>query len=72
MDKFKIAQRLAKLRTLRNLVQKQVAAHCGLKRSAYAFYVEGRAEPSIKTLIALSQLYDCSIDELLGLKENSN
>lgn len=64
---IKINERLKEVRAKKRLTQASVADTIGISRTSYQSYEEGRAQPSIETLIALSSLY-CfsSINELLG------
>ncbi|MCC8152675.1 MAG: helix-turn-helix domain-containing protein [Lachnospiraceae bacterium] len=58
-----------KLKTLRNQYgysQKQVAAKLGVSPSIVSGYETGERTPSTEILLALSYLYQCSTDYLLG------
>lgn len=52
------------------LTQKQVAAYIpGLTTKSYGAYEEGRAEPSIGTLIDLSRIYGfSSVDQFMEVR----
>lgn len=59
----------ALLRTLRRrqgLTQIEVAQSVGISRQALSNYERGLREPSLKSLIILSDLYKVSLDELVG------
>ncbi|MDE7020519.1 MAG: helix-turn-helix domain-containing protein [Lachnospiraceae bacterium] len=62
-----LGQRLQEQRILRNLSQKQVASSIGVSASVISNYESGERTPSIEILIALSHLYHCSTDYLLGI-----
>lgn len=47
------------------LTQTVFAARLGVTRSALGAYEEGRAEPRVEVLMLLSDLFSCSIDQLL-------
>ena len=64
------AQRLKELRTENNLTQTQLATKLGIRQQSYARYEKGVGEPSLDTLVALSGLYNVSVDFLLGLTAN--
>lgn len=58
-----------KLRDLRNkfgLSQRSVAQHLGVSPSIISSYETGERTPSTENLLALSYLYHCSTDYLLG------
>lgn len=58
-----------KLRDLRSkigLSQRSVAQHLGVSPSIISSYETGERTPSIENLLALSYLYHCSTDYLLG------
>lgn len=63
------------LRTLReekDLKQSDLASMLNISSSAYGFYERGKREPSLDSLIKLSEFFDVSIDYLLGLASESN
>lgn len=57
---------LKDIRTKRNLTQQQVADHIGCSAVVYSRYENGIRQPSIETLIHLSDLFGVTIDYLLG------
>ena len=72
MNNKSLATRLKELRLSRNLKQQDVADMLGLTQSAYAFYEQGKREPTTLTLQKLAQIYNVSTDYLLGLTDNPN
>lgn len=59
----------ALLRTLRRrqgLTQIETAQSVGVSRQALSNYERGLREPSLKSLIIMSDLYKVSLDELVG------
>ena len=59
----------ALLRTLRRhqgLTQTEAAKSVGVSRQALSNYERGLREPSLKSLIIMSDLYKVSLDELVG------
>ncbi len=64
MKKFQ--ERLLELRTLHHYTQCQIASHLYITQPSYIRYENGTAEPSIDTLIRLAELFDVSIDYLVG------
>ena len=58
--------RLKDLRTEKELTQKALASQLGLTPNCICEWEKGRAEPNLDVLKKLSQLFDCSIDYLVG------
>lgn len=63
--------KLKKLRLLNNLSQKDVAARLQISPSIVSGYETGERTPSTENLLALSYLYKCSTDYLLGKPEKN-
>ena len=59
-------ERLLEQRKLNKLTQQQVAKHLGISQPSYIRYEHGSAEPSYDKLVMLADLFDVSIDYLLG------
>ena len=58
-----------KLRTLRKqygFSQREAASRLGISTSVISAYENGERTPSTENLLALSYLYECSTDYLLG------
>lgn len=53
----------------KGLKQKDVAEYLHVAPATYANWEQGRAEPDLETLKKLSELYDATINQLLGLKD---
>ncbi len=64
METFPV--RLKNLRESRRIYQRELAEILGVTTRAYQFYESGRSEPNIKTLIALADHFNISIDYLVG------
>ena len=66
------------LRKKYNFSQKEVATKINVTQRAYAFYEKGEREPSIDTLLKLSDIYNVPVDVIIGkyeipeIKENAN
>ncbi|MBQ2450373.1 MAG: helix-turn-helix transcriptional regulator [Lachnospiraceae bacterium] len=54
------------MRLQNNLSQKEVATKLGISPSIVSGYETGERSPSTENLLALSYLYKCSTDYLLG------
>ena len=62
--------RLRNLRQEQNLSAKEVASKLNCSQSLIYEWEKGRSEPSVKALIKLADIYDCSIDYLLGREDD--
>ena len=61
-----LPNRLHELRIKYGLSQREVATQLGLSPSVVSGYETGERTPSTEVLLALSYLYKCSTDYLLG------
>ena len=68
MEKF--SQRLRELRLEKAMTQQQVASLLNLKQQSYIRYEYGTGEPSLSTLVKLTQIFDVSSDYLLGISDD--
>lgn len=59
-------ERLLEQRKLNRLTQKTVAEYLHISQPSYIRYENGSAEPSYENLVKLADLFDVSIDYLLG------
>ncbi len=62
--------RLTVLRKQKHMTQAQMAELLGVTRSAYTCYETGATFPTVKGLCVLADLFDTSVDYLLGRKED--
>ena len=62
-------ENLIELRKENNLTQKAVANALGITQPSYIRYENGSAEPTQETLVKIADLFDVSIDFLLGRKD---
>ena len=67
---YGLPQKLKTLRLKYRLSQKQVSERIGVSPSIISSYETGERTPSTEVLLALSHLYLCSTDYLLGRNEN--
>ena len=63
-------QRIGDLRTDNDLTQQQVADFLMCNRQVYARYERGLREIPVSMLIRLAELYNTSVDYLLGRTDN--
>lgn len=68
---FGLSERLQEQRLLNKLSQKEVAASIGVSASIISNYESAERVPSVENLMALASLYRCSVDYLLGIKNNN-
>lgn len=59
-------ENLKKYRTNKGLSQEKIAELLGVSRQAVTKWESGQTTPSSDNLIALAQIYDVSLDELIG------
>ena len=59
------------LRKQKGLTQQQLATLLGIKQQYYSRFENNIAEPDIETLCKLADIFEISVDELLGHKTNS-
>ena len=59
-------ENLKQLRLAAFMTQKQLAEYLGISDRGYRNYELGRNEPSISDLVKLADLFDISLDALVG------
>ena len=62
-------ERLIEQRKLNKLTQRQVAEYLEIAQPSYIRYENGSAEPGLQNLVKLADLFDISVDYLLGREE---
>ena len=62
-------ERLIEQGKLNKMTQRQVAEALNIKQPSYIRYEKGDAEPSLESLVLLADIFDVSIDYLLGRVE---
>ncbi len=67
---YGLPERLCKLREKYGLSQGDVAKRLKIAASNISGYESGERSPSLSTIIGLSYVYNCSIDYLLGKKQD--
>ena len=63
------SKRLREIRESYGYTQKQVAEKLHICQQSYDRYEMDTGEPSLETLAKLSQLFDVSVDYLLGISD---
>jgi len=57
---------IKKLRAESNISQNDIATLLNISRQAYSLYENGKREPSIDTIQQLAEIFNVSVDYLLG------
>ncbi len=60
-----LGQRIRKLRIAKHLTQKELARKLFVTDKAISKWEGNRGDPSLQLLVALSEIFEISIDELL-------
>lgn len=61
--------RIKELRIEKHLLQSDVAKYIGKSERVVGFYETGERDPNTDTLLKLSELFDVSVDYILGKSE---
>ena len=64
--KYILAQRLRECRMEKGYTQGQVAIYCDITEKTYQNYELMTREPKIEILVRIAQLYEVSLDYLVG------
>ena len=64
-----LGEKLKRLRKSRGLSQEQLAAELNVSRQSISKWELGESKPEIENLIALSEFFNVSIDELLKMNK---
>lgn len=68
---YDIGKRIRLLRLQNNMTQEELGRKIGVKYNTIASYERGDNLPSIHKLIAIADLFDVSLDELVGRSYNT-
>lgn len=68
----KIGQRLKQVRLNKGLSAVEVCKQLNIGTSSMSNYERGERMPSLEILIKISELYEMSIDELVGVRKYEN
>lgn len=72
MEKTALGLKLLELRQSHNLTQKQLCTDLHIGRSTYSYFETGARLPDIETLIIIAKYYGISLDELVGMPQNTD
>lgn len=64
------SERLKSLRINKSMTQPQVCQHIGIGISTLQYYERGAKEPTLSKLIAFADLFEVSLDYLVGRTDN--
>lgn len=62
-------QRLIELRKAYNYTQREMAEKLGITQPSYIRYENGSSEPDLKKLSLIADIFDVSVDYLVGRSE---
>jgi len=69
--KVTIAESLKRLRSQRNITQRQLSAHLNVSHQAVSRWENDTTYPDIELLPEIALFFEISVDELLGLSASS-
>jgi transcriptional regulator with XRE-family HTH domain len=69
---MKLGDNIQFFRKKEKLSQEELAEKCNVSRQAVTKWEAGESIPSIEKLITLTEIYDVSLDELVGIAENNS
>ena len=69
---MKLGDNIQFFRKKESLSQEELAEKCKVSRQAVTKWEAGESTPSIEKLITLAEIYDVSLDELVGRAENNS
>lgn len=67
-----LAKRLRTCRKEKGLTQGQVAIYCDITETAYQNYELMTREPKLEILVRIAELYQVSLDYLVGRSDDKN
>ncbi len=62
-------ERIKEQRKLYGLTQRDMAERLGISQPSYIRYENGSSEPSQENLVKIADIFDVSVDYLLGRKD---
>ena len=68
--KMILAERLKQCRIAKGLTQNEVAIHCDITEKAYQNYELMTREPKLEILLRIADMFDVSLDYLVGRTED--
>ena len=71
-DKINIGKSIRTIRKSSGFTQKELSQECAVKQSTISRWENGVDQPSIANMTALVGLFNCSYDELIGIKASDD
>lgn len=68
---IEIGNRIKKLRKYNNISQKELGKKLGVKNNTISAYERGRISPGIDIIIKMSEVFNCSISDILDIGDDS-
>jgi len=65
-NRFVFSNRLINLRTINNVMAKDLAANIGVSKQAISQYEKQQSTPSVEVLMSIADYFDVSLDYLTG------
>lgn len=72
MTQQEFGERLRKFRKQKSMTQKQIGERIDMSNATISSWEDGTKTPNVLSIIALCEAFDLSLDDLVGLKKNSN
>ena len=69
--KIQVGKRISVLRKNKKMTQEQLGDVLKVKNNTISGYEKGLVYPSIDVLIKMTEIFDCSTDEILGVANRS-
>lgn len=63
-------ENLKRMRLEKGFTQKNMCDLLNVSHNCYASYEQGRTEPNIEMLVKISEIFNCSIDYLVGREDD--
>lgn len=72
MTQQEFGERLRTFRKQKSMTQKQIGERIDMSNATISSWEDGTKTPNVLSIIALCEAFDLSLDDLIGLKKNSN
>ena len=72
MTQQEFGEKLRTFRKQKKMTQKQIGERIDISNATISSWEDGTKTPNVLSIIALCEAFDLSLDDLVGLKKNSN